>query len=96
MADQPPIDQNRPAAPLPDRPPDVTPAVSAGVDLSAQGDVTIGGDVVGRDKITEIVAGDKIIEKQYAETVAGYGDRAGAKPLYEEAQKYTIRAASIK
>ena len=28
------------------------------------------------------------IHKQYAETVAGQGDRAGAKPLYEEAQKY--------
>jgi tetratricopeptide (TPR) repeat protein len=28
------------------------------------------------------------IHKQYAETVAGKGDRAGAKPLYEDARRY--------
>jgi hypothetical protein len=30
------------------------------VDVNAQHDVNIGGDVVGRDKITEIVEGDKV------------------------------------
>lgn len=76
MTDQPPGDQNRPVMPLPDRPPDVTTHVSGGVDLSAQGDVTIGGDVVGRDKLTEIVegdkiAGDKLIEQQITATGRG-------------------------
>ncbi len=50
--------------------------VSGGVDLDAQRDVNIGGDVVGRDKITEIVAGDKvagdkIVEQQVTATGGG-------------------------
>jgi tetratricopeptide (TPR) repeat protein len=34
--------------------------ISGGIGIDAQRDVNIGGDVVGRDKITEIVEGDKI------------------------------------
>ncbi len=46
---------------------------SGGAGIDAQHDVNIGGDVVGRDKITEIiegdkVAGDKIIEQQVTAT----------------------------
>jgi hypothetical protein len=45
---------------------------SGGTDLNAQGDITIGGDVVGRDKVVNVagdnVAGDKNIftgDQQY-------------------------------
>lgn len=34
--------------------------LSGGVGIDAQRDVNVGGDVVGRDKITEIVEGDKV------------------------------------
>jgi tetratricopeptide (TPR) repeat protein len=76
MTDQPPADQDRLTTPLPDRPPDPTIGVSGGVDLDAQRDVNVGGDVVGRDKITEIVegdkvAGDKIVEQQISATGRG-------------------------
>ena len=76
MTDQPSVEPDSATTPLPDRPSDATTNVSGGVDLSAQGDVTIGGDVVGRDKITEIVAGDKvtgdkIIEQQITATGRG-------------------------
>ena len=76
MTDQPSVEPDSSTTPLPDRPSDATTNVSGGVDLNAQGDVTIGGDVVGRDKITEIVegdkvAGDKIIEQQITATGRG-------------------------
>jgi WD40 repeat protein len=38
--------------------------VSGGVDLDAERDVNIGGDVVGRDKITQIIEGDQIAGDQ--------------------------------
>ena len=76
MTDQPSVEPDSATTPLPDRPSDATTNVSGGVDLNAQGDVTIGGDVVGRDKITEIVegdkvAGDQIIEQQITATGRG-------------------------
>jgi tetratricopeptide (TPR) repeat protein len=54
--------------------------MSGGIDLDAQRDVNIGGDVVGRDKITEIVAGDKIAGDQIIEqqiTAIGRGIAIG-------------------
>jgi tetratricopeptide (TPR) repeat protein len=76
MTDQPSVEPDSSATPLPDRPSDATTNVSGGVDLNTQGDVTIEGDVVGRDKITEIVegdkvAGDKIVEQQITATGRG-------------------------
>lgn len=70
MTDQPPVDQRDPQQPSSTE--SVT-NISGGVDLDAQRDVNIGGDVVGRDKITEIVegdkvAGDKIVEQQITAT----------------------------
>jgi hypothetical protein len=38
--------------------------VSGGVELDAERDVNIGGDVVGRDKITQIIEGDQIAGDQ--------------------------------
>jgi tetratricopeptide (TPR) repeat protein len=53
MTDQPSVEPDSSNTPLPDRPSDATTNVSGGVDLDAQRDVNIGGDVVGRDKIIE-------------------------------------------
>jgi tetratricopeptide (TPR) repeat protein len=69
VTEQPPVDQHPSQQPA-----DTT--VSGGVSLEARGDVSIAGDVVGRDKITEIVAGDKvagdkIIEQQVTATGRG-------------------------
>ncbi len=45
--------------------------VSGGVDVNAQRDVNIGGDVVGRDKIEQI-SGDKVAgDKQVFEVASG-------------------------
>jgi tetratricopeptide (TPR) repeat protein len=73
MTDQPPVERRDPQPPSPI---ESTTTVSGGVNLDAQRDVNIGGDVVGRDKITEIVegdkvAGDKIIEQQISATGRG-------------------------
>ncbi len=70
MTDQPPVDHHDPQQP---RSTGSVTNVSGGVDVDAQRDVNIGGDVVGRDKITEIVqgdkvAGDKVIEQQITAT----------------------------
>jgi tetratricopeptide (TPR) repeat protein len=70
MTDQPPVDQRDPQQPSST---ESISNVSGGVDVAAQRDVNIGGDVVGRDKITEIVegdkvAGDKIVEQQITAT----------------------------
>jgi len=73
MADQPPVDHRDP------QPPPSTESaanISGGVNLDAQHDVNVGGDVIGRDKITEIVegdkvAGDKIVEQQITATGRG-------------------------
>lgn len=73
MTDQPPVDRHELQQ---SSPPESTAHVSGGVDLDAQRDVNISGDVVGRDKITEIVegdkvAGDKIVEQQITATGRG-------------------------
>ena len=73
MTDQPPV-EHRESQQLPATESSAT--VSGGVNLDAQHDVNIGGDVVGRDKITEIVqgdkvAGDKIVEQQITATGRG-------------------------
>lgn len=79
MTDQPPVDRDDfSPAPSPRQP--STNNVSGSVDLDAQRDVVIGGDVVGRDKITEVVqgdkvAGDKLIEQQI--TASGRGIAIG-------------------
>ena len=52
MADQPPVDHRDPQQPSST---ESSTQVSGGVNVDAQRDVNIGGDVVGRDKITEIV-----------------------------------------
>src|SRR5512135_1813982 len=61
MTDQPPVNHHdlQPAST-----PESISHVSGGVDLDAQHDVNISGDVVGRDKITQIVAGDQIAGDQ--------------------------------
>jgi WD40 repeat protein len=61
MTDQPPVDHRDPEQQSSIK---STTNVSGGVDLDAQRDVNIGGDVVGRDKITEIVEGDKVAGDQ--------------------------------
>ena len=61
MTDQPPVDHRDPKQPSSI---ESTTNVSGGVDLDAQRDVNIGGDVVGRDKITQIVEGDQIAGDQ--------------------------------
>jgi tetratricopeptide (TPR) repeat protein len=76
MTDQPPVEQDGLTTPLPDGPSTAATNVSGGVDLSAQGDVTIGGDVVGRDKVTQVIegdqiGGDQIIEQQITATGRG-------------------------
>lgn len=57
-------DSQQPPQPESPQPTEVT-SISGGVDLDAQRDVNIGGDVVGRDKIEQIsgdkVVGDKIV-----------------------------------
>jgi tetratricopeptide (TPR) repeat protein len=73
MTDQPPVDRRDPQQPSST---ESMINVSGGVDVNAQRDVNIGGDVVGRDKITEIVegdkvAGDKIVEQQITATGRG-------------------------
>jgi tetratricopeptide (TPR) repeat protein len=73
MTDQPPVDQPDPRQPSSTK---SSTNISGGVNLDAQRDVNIGGDVVGRDKITEIVegdkvAGDKIVEQQISATGRG-------------------------
>lgn len=73
MTDQPPVDRHEPQQSSSS---ESTAHVSGGVDLDAQRDVNIGGDVVGRDKITQIVegdkvAGDKIVEQQITATGRG-------------------------
>ena len=80
MTDQPSVEPDSSSTPLPDRPSVAMTNVSGGVELGAQGDVNIGGDVVGRDKITQIVegdqiGGDQIIEQQV--TAAGRGIAIG-------------------
>ena len=76
MTDQPSVEPDSSSTPLPDRPSVAMTNVSGGVELGAQGDVNIGGDVVGRDKITQIVEGDRIggdqiIEQQVTATGRG-------------------------
>jgi tetratricopeptide (TPR) repeat protein len=73
MTDQPPGDQHDSQQPSST---ELITNVSGGISLDAQRDVNIGGDVVGRDKITEIVtgdkvAGDKIVEQQITATGRG-------------------------
>jgi tetratricopeptide (TPR) repeat protein len=73
MTDQPPVEHDDPQQP-PATESETT--VSGSVKIDAQRDVSIGGDVVGRDKITEIVegdkiAGDKIVEQQITATGRG-------------------------
>ena len=70
MTDQPPAGRRDPPSTEP------ATSVSGGVNLDAQRDVNVGGDVVGRDKITEVVegdkvAGDKIVEQQITATGRG-------------------------
>jgi tetratricopeptide (TPR) repeat protein len=73
MADQPPNDRRDPQQPSSI---ESSTNISGGIDLDAQRDVNIGGDVVGRDKVTEIVegdkvAGDKIVAQQITATGRG-------------------------
>jgi tetratricopeptide (TPR) repeat protein len=79
MTDQPPVDRDdfsqTPSSQQPS-----TNNASGGVELDARRDVIIGGDVVGRDKVTEVVqgdkvAGDKIVEQQI--TASGRGVAIG-------------------
>ncbi len=64
MTDALPVEPDGPDTPLTDHPSIAMTNVSGGVDLDAERDVNIGGDVVGRDKITQIVEGDQIAGDQ--------------------------------
>jgi tetratricopeptide (TPR) repeat protein len=79
MADQPPVDRDDFSL-TPSSQQQSTSNVSGGVEIDAQRDVIVGGDVVGRDKVTEVVqgdkvAGDKIVEQQV--TASGRGIAIG-------------------
>ena len=72
MTDQPPVEHRDPQQPSTES----STNISGGVNVDARRDVNIGGDVIGRDKITEIVegdkvAGDKIVEQQITATGRG-------------------------
>src|SRR5512143_161558 len=60
--------------------------VSGGVNVDAQHDVTIGGDVVGRDKIVQagddIVLGDQIEADTYIEHATIVEDKTNRTALY--------------
>lgn len=64
MTNQPPAEQTEPQ---PNPSVESTTNISDGIGIDAQHDVNIGGDVVGRDKITEIVEGDKIAGDKHVE-----------------------------
>jgi tetratricopeptide (TPR) repeat protein len=70
MTDQPPVDHSYPQQSSSSE--SIT-NVSGGIDLDAQRDVNIGGDVVGRDKITHIVEGDQVAGDKIVEQVTATG-----------------------
>jgi len=79
MTDQPPVDRDdfsqTPSSQQPS-----TNNASGGVELDARRDVIIGGDVVGRDKVTEVVQGDKVAGNKIVEqqiTASGRGVAIG-------------------
>jgi hypothetical protein len=77
MTDQPPVEHRDPQQPSST---ESSTRVDGGVNLDAQRDVNIGGDVVGGDKVTEIVAGDKIAGDKIVEqqvTASGRGIAIG-------------------
>jgi tetratricopeptide (TPR) repeat protein len=77
MTDQPPVERDEPQQRSST---ESTSHVSGGVNLDAQRDVNVSGDVVGRDKITEIVAGDKVAGDKIVEqqiTASGRGIAIG-------------------
>src|SRR5512137_188322 len=72
MNDRLPVEPDGSNTPLTDQPPIAMTNVSGGIELAAERDVNIGGDVVGRDKITQIVEGDQIAgDQEVIEVEAG-------------------------
>ncbi len=61
MTDKPASDHDESETTQPTPETTSTTNTSGGVQVNAPGDVNIGGDVVGRDKITENIAGDKVV-----------------------------------